>query len=119
MQNVLDRIHLSYTIFENHHFHLPESQTGKRWLGKLPTHHPRQAMACLYFPSTVCETRGISCNNVSPEATGMSGPPDPWAPPGQSGWMASWEPTARTLNREVHQDRAALSINAIQMQDDL
>ena len=54
-------------------------------LGKLPTHHPRPAMACLYFPSTVCEKRGISCNDVSPETTDTSGPRDPWAPPGQSG----------------------------------
>ena len=30
MQKVLDRIHLSYIMFENHHFHLPESQNGKR-----------------------------------------------------------------------------------------
>ena len=30
MQKVLDRIHLSYIMFENRHFHLPESQNGKR-----------------------------------------------------------------------------------------
>ena len=30
MQNALDRIHLSYIMFENLHFYLPESQYGKR-----------------------------------------------------------------------------------------
>ena len=88
MQKVLDRIHLSYIMFENHHFHLPESQNGKRrqhvagWIPFL-----QKCIACLYFPSTVCEKRGISCNDVNPETTDMGGPREarggPWSPPGQ------------------------------------